>query len=75
LQYLSIVDDPTPAQSHHSLPVRSQHLQGLSIRTTAAGAIKKELETEIGQMFSVPTEDRELRGESEPHDAHLHIFQ
>ena len=75
LQHLPGADDPARTPAHDPLPLRPQPLQGLPLRTPAQGTDQEEPQAEAGEVLAVSPEDRVLRAQPEPHDAHLHLHQ
>lgn len=75
MQHLSRAYDTARSSPYHSLSLRSQHLQGLSLLIPSKGTNKEESKAKTGEMFIVSAKDRILCSQSKFNGFDLHLQQ
>ena len=75
MQYMPRAYDPSRTSASHTLPMRSQHLQGLSFRAASPRSHKERPQAEALEMLPLQAKDRIIRAQSKSNGLDLHLHK
>jgi len=75
MQYMPRAYDPSRASASHTLPMRSQSLQGLFVRAASPRSHKERPQAEAIEMLPLQAKDRIIRAQSKSNGLDLHLHK